>query len=228
MNGSRHEVILTVHVWSDVVCPWCFLGKRRLERAISEFGEPVDVVWHSFELDPLRRAERAPEKNAAERLASKYGMPTERAVTMMRQMQERGKADGIEFSLEGGRTLQSFDAHRLLQFALSTGKQGELKERFFVAHFTETRDLGDKEVLVQLCGEVGLDEPAVRKVLDSDAFSDEVRSDEEAARQLGVTGVPFFVIGRYGVAGAQSAEALLQALDRARLEVDEKSAPGSE
>jgi predicted DsbA family dithiol-disulfide isomerase len=218
-------VSLTVHVWSDVVCPWCFLGKRRLERAISEFGEEVEVIWHSFELDPLRRAERTPDKTAPERLAEKYGMPVERARLLMEQMRERGKADGIEFALERGNTLQSFDAHRLLQFALLAGKQAELKERFFVAHFTETLDLGVGDVLVRLAGEVDLDRSEVRRILDSDAFTQEVRGDEEAARQLGVTGVPFFVIGRYGVAGAQSTEVLLQTLDRAHLEIDEEGAP---
>lgn len=213
----------TVQVWSDVVCPWCFLGKRRLERAIAAFGGDVEVIWHSFELDPRGDNLRFFGKSAAERLALKYTMPVERAELMMAQMRERGAPEGIDFSLEGGKTLSSLDAHRLLHLATEQKKQDALQERLFVAHFTETEDLGDKEVLLRLALEVGLTEQEVRAVLDSDRFTEEVREDEASARTLGITGVPFFVIGRYGVSGAQSSEVLLQTLDRASLDEPEGS-----
>ena|SRR5690606_7488180 len=204
--------MLTVHVWSDVVCPWCYLGKRRLEVAIEKLGAPVETVWHSFELDPRRTAEKQGEKSAAERLAQKYGMPLESALVMMEQMEERGRAEGIEFSLPGTKTLQSFDAHRLLHYSATENKQPELVERIFRAHFTETLDVGSWDVLAQLAHEVGLDADTARQVLESGQYEDAVRSDEAAAQQLGITGVPFFVIGAYGISGAQPSDVLLDVL----------------
>lgn len=212
-----------VHVWSDVVCPWCFIGKRRLEAALRRFGEPVEVVYHSFELDPGRSAEKLRGLDEAERLAKKYGMPVERARQMQSNMQATGAKDGIEFRPEGGRTLQSFDAHRLLHFAKEHGKQVELKERIFEAQWVEGVDCGEASELVRLAESVGLDPDRAMAVLASDQFAAEVREDEEAARQLGITGVPFFVIGRYGVSGAQSADVLLAALDRAHLDQPEEA-----
>jgi predicted DsbA family dithiol-disulfide isomerase len=207
--------MVTVHVWSDVVCPWCYLGKRRLEAAVEAFGAPVETIWHSFELDPRRMAEKQTASSAAERLAKKYGMPLERAVLMMDQMEERGRAEGIEFSLQGGKTLQSFDAHRLLHFAATENRQPELVERIFRAHFTEALDVGSWDVLAGLSHDVGLDPEQAKLVLESGQYGDVVRKDESTAREMGVTGVPFFVMGSYGVAGAQSSDVLLDVLRQA-------------
>ncbi len=211
---------VTIHVWSDIVCPWCFVGARRLLFAIEEFGEPVDLEWHSFELDPARTNEKYPGRGDANRLARKFGMPLERAQAMTRDMTELGKKEGIPFALDQTLTLQSFDAHRLLHFAREAGRQTELKMRLFEAHFTQGIDCGDASELIRLATEVGLDADGAASVLAGDTHATDVRDDEDAARELGIRGVPFFLFGRYAVSGAQQKEVLLSALDRAHLDGD--------
>lgn len=209
---------LSVHIWSDVVCPWCFVGKRRFERAVREFGSPVAVTWHSFELDPRSDHLGSADLSAPERLAKKYGMPVERAMEMMAQMKRTGEPEGIRFNLVEGKTRSSFDAHRLLHFALERGKQSALKERLLRAHFEEALDCSDLGVLATLGSEVGLEQSEIMPILESDAYAANVRSDEETASELGIRGVPFFVIGGYGVSGAQSSATFVQVLDRANVE----------
>lgn len=209
---------IQVHIWSDIVCPWCFVGKRRFERALQDFGEPVELTWHSFELDPHQTSLGAPSASAAERLAKKMGAPVERALALMDQMAETGRPEGIAFNLKDGKTRSSFDAHRLLHLAAEFEKQDAMKERLFRAHFEEALDVGDREVLRALGREVGLPPDAVDSVLDSDRFADEVRGDEASARELGISGVPFFVIGRYGISGAQKSELFADVLRRVRAE----------
>lgn len=212
---------VTIHVWSDIVCPWCFVGARRLLRAIEEFGEPVDLEWHSFELDPARTNEKYPGRGDAERLARKYGMPLERARGMTRDMTALGQKEGIPFALDQTLTLQSFDAHRLLHFAAEARLQTELEMRLFEAHFTEGVDCGNPSELIRLATAVGLDAERAASVLASDTHSGDVRADEDGARELGIRGVPFFLFGRYAVSGAQPMEVLLSALDRAHLDGDQ-------
>lgn len=207
---------IQVNIWSDVLCPWCFVGKRRFEKALSTFGEAVDITWHSFELDPGRSAERQLDLNSTQRLAKKYGLSVERAVSMVQQMTDTGKAEGIDFHLENSQTRQSFDAHRLIHFAKTQNKHQEMKERLFLAHFCEELDCGNAEILVKLAAEIGLDAEQANAVLQSEDFAKEVRTDEQAAAQFQITGVPFFIIGKYGVSGAQSPEVLLQTLKRAQ------------
>jgi predicted DsbA family dithiol-disulfide isomerase len=219
---------LSVHIWSDVVCPWCFVGKRRFERAVQAFGNPVAVTWHSFELDPGGSHLAQNGLSAPARLAKKYGMPVERAIAMMDQMKKTGEPEGIRFDLVGGQTKSSFDAHRLLHYALGQKRQNALKERLLKAHFEEALDCSDAGVLVQLADDVGLDSNEVRAVLGSDQFAENVRSDEATARELGISGVPFFVIGQYGVSGAQSSATFQQVLDRAYVEQSPDSAEYTE
>lgn len=214
---------IPIHVWSDVVCPWCFVGKRRFERAVRELGEPVSITWHSFELDPGQSSLGAESLSAPERLAKKLRVPTEHAERMMDQMKATGAPEGIDFHLKEGKTRSSFDAHRLLHFALGHEKQDELKERLFRAHFEEAQDVSDPGVLRALASEMGLPAPEVDDVLSSDRFAEDVRQDEASARELGISGVPFFVIGRYGVSGAQPTEAFLKVLDRALSEIEPSS-----
>lgn len=214
---------IQVHIWSDIVCPWCFVGKRRFERALKDFGEPVEITWHSFELDPHQTSLGGPSASAAERLAKKLGMPVERALAMMEQMAETGRPEGISFNLKDGKTRSSFDAHRLVHLAAESGKQDAMKERLFHAHFEQALDVGDREVLRTLGREVGLPQDAVDEVLGTDRFADEVRSDEATARELGISGVPFFVIGRYGISGAQKSELFADVLRRVRSETPEDS-----
>jgi predicted DsbA family dithiol-disulfide isomerase len=218
---------LDVHVWSDVVCPWCFIGKRRLESAIRDFGEPVSITWHSFELDPSHQNEKLAGMTEPERLAKKYGMPVARAQEMIANMQGIGAKEGIEFARSGSKTLNSFDAHRLLHLAAKSGHQNALKERLFLAHWSEGLDCADPSVLRRLALEVGLPAADVDDLLASDAYAAEVHADQQSARELGITGVPFFVIGRYGISGAQPAATLLQVIDRAFVETSIPAPPES-
>jgi len=204
---------LTVEIWSDLVCPWCYIGKRRFESALAQFdraGE-VEVEWKSFELDPNAPAHRG---STAEHLARKYGMTLEQVARSHERMTALAAAEGLEYHLDETQGGNTFDAHRLLQLAKERGLGGEMKERLLRAYFTESEPVGEREVLARLAGEVGLADAA--EVLVSDAYADAVRADEREARLLGISAVPFFVIDRYyGIEGAQPADVILQALDGA-------------
>jgi predicted DsbA family dithiol-disulfide isomerase len=210
---------MQVEIWSDVVCPWCYIGKRRFERALGAFrhSDDVSVTYRSFELDPGAPAERT--GSHTEHLARKYGITVERADQMHAQMTEVGAGEGIEFRFDlirGGNTL---DAHRLLHLARDHDRQPVLKELLLQATFTQGQPIADQDLLARVAGEAGLPADEVQSVLTSDRYSDAVRADEQQARQYGITGVPFFVIdGRYGVSGAQPAEVLLEVLDKAYAE----------
>jgi predicted DsbA family dithiol-disulfide isomerase len=205
---------LTVEIWSDVVCPWCYIGKRRFEAAVADFPHDVQVVWRSFELDPGAPAVR--DHAAAEHLASKYGMSVEQAQSSHAQMTELAAREGLEYHFETARGGNSFDAHRLIHLAAAHGKQAEAQERVMRAYFTEGVAIGDREQLVALAADLGLDPDEARSVLESDAYADAVREDEHLAQRIGIHGVPFFVLGRrYGVSGAQPADVLVQALEKA-------------
>jgi predicted DsbA family dithiol-disulfide isomerase len=203
---------MVVEIWSDVVCPWCYIGKRRFEAAVAQFDGDVEVVWRSFELDPGAPATR--EHSAAEHLASKYGMSVEQAEASHAQMTELAAQEGLEYHFEKARGGNSFDAHRLIHLAAAQGKQGEAQERVMRAYFTEGVAIGDREQLIALGDELGLED--VRAALESDEYADAVRADEVLAQRIGIQGVPFFVLDRrYGVSGAQPAEMLVQALEKA-------------
>jgi predicted DsbA family dithiol-disulfide isomerase len=205
-----------VEIWSDVVCPWCYIGKRRFEEALSGFehAQAVEVVWRSFELDPSAPPVR--EGDPAERLARKYGMSVERARAAQQQLTELAATEGLDYHLEraaGGNTL---DAHRLIHLAAAAGRGDAMKERLLRAHLVEARPIGDRATLIELAAEVGLDPDEVESMLESDALVAEVRADERRAVELDVTGVPFFLVdGRVAMPGAQSADLLGRLLDRA-------------
>jgi len=205
-----------VEIWSDINCPWCYIGKRRFEAALSRFehaGE-VDLTWRSFELDPAAPAETP--GNGATMLAEKYGVSLQRARDMEENVSRIAAADGLEYELEHARIGSSFDAHRLVHLAGRHGLQDAMQERLFSARFVEGRLISDLETLVLLGTEVGLDGVTVRAMLAGQEFAGEVREDEETAGQLGITGVPMFVIDRaYGMSGAQPAEQLLALLEHA-------------
>jgi predicted DsbA family dithiol-disulfide isomerase len=205
-----------VEIWSDINCPWCYIGKRRFEAALSRFehaGE-VDLTWRSFELDPDAPAESP--GNGASMLAEKYGTSLQRAHEMEENVSRIAAADGLEYELEHARIGSSFDAHRLVHLAARHGLQDAMQERLFRARFSEGRLISDLETLVLLGTEVGLDGATVRATLAGDEFATDVRDDEAAARHLGITGVPMFVIDRaYGMSGAQPAEQLLALLEHA-------------
>ena len=207
---------MNVEIWSDVVCPWCYIGMRRFERAVASFGHPdeVTVTYRSFELDPDAPAQRS--GTHAEHLGRKYGMTVAEAEQAGQQMTERAAADGLEFRFDLLRGGNTFDAHRLLHLANDHGLQPELKERLLRATFTEGLPIADQATLVRLATEVGLPAAQVQAVLDGDAYADAVRADERQAARYGINGVPFFVAdGKYAVNGAQPPEVLLQFLQRA-------------
>ena len=211
---------LRIDVWSDIACPWCYVGKRHLEQALATFPhrEHVEVVWRAFELDPSapRSDSRAGSISYAERLAAKYGSSVKKAEGMIENMTKTAARDGLDFRFDRVRAGNMFDAHRLLHFAHERGCQDALKERLLRAYMTEGEAVDDAEVLVRLAREVGLQESEARAVLASEDHGAQVRADEQQARELGIQGVPFFVLaGRFGVSGAQPAEALLSAIKQA-------------
>jgi predicted DsbA family dithiol-disulfide isomerase len=207
---------MDVEIWSDVVCPWCYLGRARFEQALEGFehrGE-VNVVYRSFELDPT--APHGVTTPTVELLSSKYGMTVDAAETAQREMEERAAGDGLTFHMDGLRSGNTRDAHRLLQLARERSRQPELVERLHRAYFTEQRSVFDHDTLLELAVDAGLDRAEVEQVLAGSDYDDEVAQDEATARELGATGVPFFVLDRrYGISGAQPAELIADALAQA-------------
>jgi len=219
---------LRIEIWSDIACPWCYVGKRRLEAAIAEFPhrDEVSVMWRAFELDPSAPRERDRKVSYVERLATKYGTSTEQAAAMIDRMTATARGDGLDLRFDRIRSGNTFDAHRVIHLAgeKSAHLQDKAKERLFRAYLTEGELMADHETLVRLGEEAGLDADRVRAMLGSDEFTEEVRDDESEAAELGITGVPFFVVGSvYAVSGAQPKEVLLTALEKAWAEVDPDS-----
>ena len=207
---------MRVEVWSDVVCPWCYIGKRRLEAALERFPhrDEVEVVWRSFELDPtVPEGHTHPTLPA---LAAKYGRGEDEMRAMMRHVEETAAGEGLRYHLADGVSGNTLLAHELLHLAAEHGLQAEVKERLLHAHFEQGRSVFDVDSLAALAVEAGLDETEVREALADHRFRPAVREDVATARALGATGVPFFVVDRrYGASGAQPAELLLQVLERA-------------
>lgn len=216
---------LAIEVWSDIACPWCFIGKRRLETALRQTPQagPLSITWRAFELDPSAPKSYPDHPGHNERLARKYGVSIKEAEQMVLRVVNLGKPEGIDFDFEALKGGNTFDGHRLLAFARATGAPGAqdaLKERLLRAYFCEGVRMSDVNALSRLAADVGLDAEGALAVLTSDQYTDEVRRDEATAAQLGIRGVPFFKVGRYGVSGAQPAELLSQVLDKAREELD--------
>ncbi len=214
---------MQVEIWSDVVCPWCYIGKRRFESALAAFAhrDEVEVVWRSFELDP-----QAPEfvpggaaVTTLQRLSDKYGVGRDGALEMTRHVTGIAAGEGLAFDLEHALSGNTRTAHRLLHAALHEGGptlQGAVKERLLRGYFTERVDVADPDAAARLAVEAGLDEAEARRVAHGDAYAAEVDADIAQAHAYGANGVPFFVVdGRYGVSGAQPVELFAQALARA-------------
>jgi predicted DsbA family dithiol-disulfide isomerase len=207
---------MQVEVWSDVVCPWCYIGKRRLETALAQFAhaDDVEVVWRSFQLDPS-----IPEghtERTLPSLAAKYGASEEQVRGNMARVEELAAAEGLDYDLPNGVSGNTLLAHQLVHLAAGHGLQAQMKERLLHAHFEERRSVFDVDALVPLAVEVGLDETEVRTALGDRRYLPAVQADIRTAQSLGATGVPFFVVDRtYGAAGAQPADVLLQLLERA-------------
>ncbi|MFO0571465.1 MAG: DsbA family oxidoreductase [Polyangiaceae bacterium] len=219
---------LLVDVWSDIICPWCYIGKRRLEQAVQRFAarESVRVTWHAFELDPTAPRAYEPGSTLASRLAEKYGKPLAVAREMMDHVTEVAAADGLEFHFDRAKDGNTFDAHRLLALARATGRAGALGERFMRGYFSEGEAIGETESLVRLAVETGFSEHDVRAALESEELARAVRKDQADARALGIRGVPFFLVGqKYAASGAQPSDLLAQLLERAWAEKSTNSRP---
>lgn len=204
---------MEVEIWSDIACPWCYVGKRRFEAALARFEhrDQVSVTWRSFELDPAAPRER--EGDRAARLAEKYGMTAERARELEQHLTGVAAAEGLDFRFDIARSGVTFDAHRILHLAAEHGRQDAMKERLLHAYFTEGELMGDHETLVRLAIEVGLPEDAARELLSGDRYAADVRDEEHTAGALGIRAVPTFVIDRaLGASGAQPPDALLALL----------------
>jgi predicted DsbA family dithiol-disulfide isomerase len=215
---------MDVEIWSDIACPWCYVGKRRFETALAQFGhaDEVQVTWRAFELEPDAPAETTGE--VAQRIVDKYGMSLEQAREMEATMAATAAGEGLDYRHERRRSANTFDGHRLIQLAQAHGRGDAMKERLMAAHFSEGELVSDPETLVSLATEVGLDAAETRAMLASDRFTAEVRQDELAARQFGISGVPTFIVDRQiGVSGAQSPEVLLALLEQGW----EQHAPGA-
>ncbi|MFD0695977.1 DsbA family oxidoreductase [Paenibacillus sp. GCM10027628] len=207
---------MQVEIWSDIACPFCYIGKRRIESGLAQFAhkDQVEIIYKSFQLD-----ENAPKDVAHDvhdMLASKYGMSRDEAKAMNAQLGKQAEAEGLDFHFDTLVLTNTMDAHRLLHFAAQYGKSKEVAELLFKAYFTDSKHVGQRDTLLAIATEVGLDPHAAEAMLASDQFADEVRADQLEGSRLGVRGVPFYVINRkYAVSGAQPASVFLDALEKA-------------
>lgn len=211
---------MKIEIWSDVMCPFCYIGKRKFEAAVEQFEHKsdVEVIWKSYQLNPYLKTE--PGKNINEYLAEIKGCSIEQAKAMNDRVTDMAKSVGLNYNFETAIVANSFDAHRLIQFAKSKGKGAEAEEALFKAYFTEGKNTADKETLMQLGVDIGLNTNELFAVLNSSEYSQDVAKDITEAQQIGVRGVPFFVIDRkYGISGAQETETFSQALHQAWEEV---------
>ncbi|KUG08161.1 DsbA family oxidoreductase [Solirubrum puertoriconensis] len=206
---------MKVEIWSDIVCPFCYIGKRRFEAALQQFAhaEEVEVVWHSFELDS--NTQTAPGEQLYGRLAAKYGRSEAWARQMCADMTQTAAEVGLNFNFDIAVPANTFRAHRLVHLAAQHGKQDAAKERLFKAYLEEGLNIDDVATLQTLAAELGLGAEEVSHTLASDAFAQEVRHDEYQAQQIGVRGVPFFVFNdKYAVSGAQPSELFQEVLEK--------------
>lgn len=220
---------MRVDIWSDVVCPFCYIGKKRLETVAAEAGIDLEIIWHSFELDQNAPAKH--DTSNTERLAKKYGRTIEQTQEMERNIAEVAASEGITFNWEQANSGNTFNAHRIIHLAQSKGLGNEAEEAFFHAYMTEGMPIGERETVEDVASRIGLDHTEVEYVLDSEEFADFVRHDEKIAHeQLQVTGVPFFVFDqRLSLSGAQAREVFLQAMQQAlstaeKLDIDQEDA----
>ncbi|CAN1572371.1 FrnE Predicted dithiol-disulfide isomerase involved in polyketide biosynthesis [Flavobacteriaceae bacterium] len=206
---------LKIQIWSDVMCPFCYIGKRRIEEALSlfDYKESVAIEWKSFQLDPSFVA--TPNESIIDHLAIKYSKDSDWAQTMVDNMTENAKKSGLDFHFEKAVLANSQNAHRLLHLAKKHNLSNELEELLFKAYLTEGKDVNDLKTLELLGLAVGLEKEAIESVLHSDIYANEVRQDQEEAQSIGVTGVPFFVFdNKYAVSGAQGTDVFLKTLEK--------------
>ncbi|MES2703305.1 MAG: DsbA family oxidoreductase [Bacteroidota bacterium] len=210
---------MKIDIWSDIMCPFCYIGKRRLEASLEQFehGKDVEIIWHSFQLDPGMQP--APGADLYGYLAQRKGQSREWSVGIHRQMEQNAKADGLEYNFDKAVVANSFNAHQLIQLAKSKGLGDKAEERLFRAYFTEGRDVADINTLTQLGIDIGLSAIETGEMLNNDEYAAAVATDIQWANELGITGVPFFVINdKYAISGAQPVEVFTNALQQAWVE----------
>jgi len=210
---------MKVEIWSDIMCPFCYIGKRKFESALEGFNAAaqIELQWHSFQLDPDIQA--GDNKNLYQYLSERKGISLQQSVEMHKQVTAMAKEVGLEYNFDKAVVANSFDAHRLIQLAKTVGLADAAEEQLFLAYFTEGKDVSDHAVLKVLGKNIGLDEAQVSEMLNSDKYTKEVQQDIAKAAQTGVRGVPFFVFNRkYAVSGAQSPDIFLQALKQSHEE----------
>ena len=206
---------MKVEVWSDVVCPFCYIGKTHFDEALAQFAEKenIEFVWKSFQLNPNLKTNL--DQNLYEHLSESKGISVEQAKGMGSHAAQMGKASDLNLDFDKSVVANSFNSHRLIHHAKANSLQQEMKSRLFFAYFSEGKNIDDSETLITLATEIGLDSDKAKAVLESDKYADAVNADIQESRQLGVSGVPFFVFDRkYAVSGAQPAEAFLQNLEK--------------
>jgi predicted DsbA family dithiol-disulfide isomerase len=206
---------MQIEIWSDVICPWCYIGKRRFEKALEQFGkrENINVIWRSFELD--RDAPRHYPGTLEERLASKYAVSLQEAAAMNARVTAVARESGLEYRLSVAMPGNTFDAHRLLHFANSKNLGDQAAECIMQAYFSESLPVGDRAALAALAPQFGIVEAEAAEMLGSGAYSDAVRADEQRAAEFGVAGVPFFVFDeKSGISGAQPVAVFVEALQQ--------------
>ena len=206
---------MQVKIWSDVRCPFCYIGKKKFEHALEKFPhkDKVEVVWKSFQLDPTLKTDTT--LNTLDYFVNTKGVSKEQAKQMFAGATQMAKAEGLDFNLEESVPANSFKAHRLIQFAKSKGLGNEIEEALFKAHFEEGVNIDDTDALIKVATSIDLSAIEVENTLTSDAYSYDVKQDEMEARNIGVRGVPFFVFeDKYAVSGAQSSEVFLQYLEK--------------
>lgn len=206
---------MTVDIWSDIRCPFCYIGKKNFEKGLTDAGllEKVKVVWHSFQLDPSLKT--SPEKNSLEHFMESKGISRDRAEEMFSHVQSAAETAGIHFNMEGQKVANSYRGHLLIHLAQARGLGSEAEELLFRAQFVENRNIDDTITLMEIGKTLGLEEKEISEALTSDALGYAVMQDMQQAQQLGISGVPFFVINdKYGVSGAQPPEVFAEVLEK--------------
>lgn len=216
IDSTKRENVMKVEIWSDVMCPFCYIGKRKFEGALAQFTdkENIQIEWKSFQLQPDLKTDSA--KNTIAHLAESKGWSLDYARQMTQHVTNMAKEVGLNYDFDKAVVANSFDAHRLSHLAKKYGVQDSLEEALFKAYFTEGKNTADHDVLTALAVSIGLSADEVKQVLASDTYASEVEHDIYEAQQVGVRGVPFFVLGgKYAVSGAQPTETFLGALNQA-------------